>query len=207
MRIRDRLSYANVTATLALVVAMATGGAYAQSQIGTNEIQDRAVTSKKIKKGAVRNANVRGNALTGAKIREGTLNAFQFSAMNGAQDGLCNPDDVTFLTCVATTVQLPSPGRILVVATGGAYSATSEPAKGNCQVRLNNQPQPLGEMPGEEGDSTTDASATNGFARTLVTPVVPPGNATLSLACNQAGTPDFGVRNPTIAAIALTNGR
>ena len=207
MKIRDRLSYANVTATLALVVALATGGAYAQSRIGTSEIQNRAVTSKKIKKGAVRNVNVRRNALTGVRIRESTLNALRFARVGGTQASTCDPSNDGFVPCAVTTVQLPSPGRILIVATGGSFSDGMNPANGNCQVRLNDEPQSVGEAPGESDISNTDATATNGFARTLVTPLVPAGKATLSLVCNQVGPADFQVRAPTIAAIALTKGR
>jgi hypothetical protein len=56
--IRDRLTYANVTATLALIVALGTGGAYAASKIGPNDIKENAVRSKHIKEGEVRAADL-----------------------------------------------------------------------------------------------------------------------------------------------------
>ena len=207
MKIRERLSYANVTATLALMVALATGGAYAESKIGASEIQNRAVTAKKIKKGAIRNAHVRRDALTGKRIREGTLNSFQFSALNGGQALSCNPADSTFVNCATTTVQLASPGRALVVATGGMFSEGLDPAQGTCEVRVDGQPELLRNAPGEESIVNTSTTATNGFARTLVTPLLPSGPVTLTLACNQSGSADFRVADPTIAALALTNGR
>ena len=207
MKIRERLSYANVTATLALMVALATGGAYAQSKIGASEIQNRAITAKKVKKGAIRNAHVRRDALTGKRIREGTLNAFQFSALNGAEALTCDPTDETFIDCATTTLQLASPGRTLVVATGGAFSEGVDPAQGNCQVRINGESALHGDVPGEESMVNTSSTATNGFARTRVTPVLPRGAVTLALACNQAGSGDFRVADATIAALALTNGR
>jgi hypothetical protein len=40
---RPPLSYANVTATLALVVAIGTGGAYAASQLGRNDVRSKNI--------------------------------------------------------------------------------------------------------------------------------------------------------------------
>jgi hypothetical protein len=47
--VRDSLSYANVIATLALIVAVTTGGAYAASKIGAGDIAKDAVRTKHIK--------------------------------------------------------------------------------------------------------------------------------------------------------------
>ncbi len=43
-----RLSYANVVATLALFVAVGTGGAYAASKINGSSIRDRSIPASKI---------------------------------------------------------------------------------------------------------------------------------------------------------------
>jgi hypothetical protein len=45
---RPRLTYANVVSTIALVIAMSTGGAYAASMITTSQIADGAVTTPKL---------------------------------------------------------------------------------------------------------------------------------------------------------------
>jgi hypothetical protein len=49
-----RPSYAGVTATLALVLALGTGGAYATGKIGSKQIAKSAVKSKHIKDGGVK---------------------------------------------------------------------------------------------------------------------------------------------------------
>ena len=49
MRPLSFISYANVTATLALVVALG-GTGYAATRIGTDNIEDGAVTSAKLAK-------------------------------------------------------------------------------------------------------------------------------------------------------------
>ena len=54
-RIRDRLTYANVAATIALFLALSGGVVYAASKIDTNDIANNAVTEKKLAKHAVSN--------------------------------------------------------------------------------------------------------------------------------------------------------
>jgi hypothetical protein len=68
MRLRPRLSYANVTATLALIIALGGTGAFAATQLARN-----SVGPKQIKKNAVTAAKIRKNAITGAKVKDRSL--------------------------------------------------------------------------------------------------------------------------------------
>jgi hypothetical protein len=78
-----RLSYANVCSTLALVLALGTGGAYAANTIRSGDIVDgevknadlgaSAVTSTKINDGSVLNSELGANAVTSAKINTGSV--------------------------------------------------------------------------------------------------------------------------------------
>ncbi len=54
VRARDRLTYANVMATIAVFGVLAGGGAYAASKIGTSDIDRHAVTHPKLAKDSVR---------------------------------------------------------------------------------------------------------------------------------------------------------
>jgi hypothetical protein len=195
VKVRRHISYANVMSTIAVFGVLAGGGAYAASKIGSKDIKRNAVTGKHVKPGAV----------TGNHVREQTLDARRFSAMNGTEEQECNPTDETFVDCAAVTLSLRRPGRALVVATGASYSQGA-PANGNCQIRVDGSEPPLGQHLGESQFTNTSSAATNGFARTLVTPRRPPGQVRLALACNQLGAGDLRVDNPTIAAFALTNG-
>ena len=67
MRPLSFLSYANVTATLALVVALG-GTGYAATRIGTDNIEDGAVTSAKLAKGAVTANKLAAKAVTPAAV-------------------------------------------------------------------------------------------------------------------------------------------
>jgi hypothetical protein len=62
-RLRPRLTYANAIATLALFLALGGGAAYAASTLGKN-----SVGSRQLKK----------NAVTGAKVKDGSLLATDF---------------------------------------------------------------------------------------------------------------------------------
>ena len=68
---RDRLSYANVVATLALIVAFGTGGAWAASQINGKLLKNRSVKGKKLKK----------NTVTGKEVRESRLGPVPHAAL------------------------------------------------------------------------------------------------------------------------------
>ena len=64
-RLRPRLTYANVIATLALFLALGGGAAFAAASLGKN-----TVGAKQLKK----------NAVTGAKVKNGSLAAADFGA-------------------------------------------------------------------------------------------------------------------------------
>src|SRR4051794_13706935 len=76
-RIRSKLSYANVMATLAVFIALG-GTSYAvtalpRNSVGTKQLRRHAVTNSKIAPGAVSGSRVKPNALTGAEINENAL--------------------------------------------------------------------------------------------------------------------------------------
>lgn len=62
-RLRKSVSYANVTATLALLLALSAGTVYAVDKIGSSEIAKNAIKSKHVKR----------DSLKGADINESTL--------------------------------------------------------------------------------------------------------------------------------------
>jgi hypothetical protein len=70
----QRLTYANVMATIAVFLALG-GSAYAASQLGKN-----SVGSKQLKKNAVTTAKVKNEAITAAKVKKGTLTGTQIKA-------------------------------------------------------------------------------------------------------------------------------
>ena len=74
-RIRGRLTYANVMATVAVFIALG-GGAYAATTLPRN-----SVGSTQIKKGGVHSSDLARNAVTSAKVKNGTLLPADFKQM------------------------------------------------------------------------------------------------------------------------------
>ena len=205
MRIRRHLSYANVTATVALFVALG-GGAYAVSNVDSRDIANNSVRSIDLKdRRAVRGRDVGRNALTGRQISEQGLNAAMFAPVGGNEEGDCNPTSTTLMNCASTRLRLKERSRLLAIATGGQESVNG-PANAHCEVRIDNKPEAVAVNPGEDTSDNTSGGATNGFARTVVPrDSLAPGPHTVTLACNEL-TGNVRINAPTIAAIAIGSG-
>jgi hypothetical protein len=77
-RIRGKLTYANVVATIALFLAVGGASAMAASQlaknsVGTKQLKSNAVTAAKIKTGAVTSPKVAAGAIGGAQLANGAV--------------------------------------------------------------------------------------------------------------------------------------
>ena len=87
--VTERLSYANVAATLALFIALSLGSAYAADKIGSKDIAKKAVKSKHIKnkgvkamdldRGAVKATKLGRDAVHARKVLDGSLLAADFA--------------------------------------------------------------------------------------------------------------------------------
>lgn len=65
---QPRPTYANVTSTFALVLALSTGGAYAAGKIGSDGIRDNAIKSRHIAAGQVESGDIGNGAVTRSKL-------------------------------------------------------------------------------------------------------------------------------------------
>jgi hypothetical protein len=202
VRIRRHLSYANVIATLALLVALS-GGAYAIERVSSREIVNGTIKSVDLRnRKAVRAADVRPNGLRGRQIDERTIDAARFAPIAGDEAGDCNPSPSAFTDCASVAMRLRTKSRVLAVATGNQESIGG-PAKAICDVRVDKRPQGLAAQPGEQAADNTSSLATNGFARTVVTPdPISRGPHTIALACKEL-VGNVRIDVPTIAAIAI----
>jgi len=81
--LRARLTYANVTATLALFLVLAGGSALAAKQV----LPKNAVGSRQIKDGAVTAAKIKDGAVTGSKIQLSSLGAVPDAVHAAKADG------------------------------------------------------------------------------------------------------------------------
>jgi hypothetical protein len=74
-RLQNKLTYANVVATLALIIAIGGASAFAASQLGKN-----SVGAKQLKPNAVTTAKIKNEAVVGVKVKKGTLTGTQVNA-------------------------------------------------------------------------------------------------------------------------------
>jgi hypothetical protein len=74
-RIRRHLNYANVMSTIAVFAVLAGGSAWAASKIGTQDLENGAVTARKLHKKAVRTSKIAAGAVTSGKIGSGQVGA------------------------------------------------------------------------------------------------------------------------------------
>lgn len=71
-RIRGRLTYGNVTATLALFASLG-GTSYAVQQIGSKDIRDNSIRSRDVRDNTLRSRDVRNHTLLAKDFRPGQL--------------------------------------------------------------------------------------------------------------------------------------
>jgi hypothetical protein len=199
--------HAVVVAYLALFIALATGGAYAVDRISSGDVKNNSLRSADLKnRKAVAGKDVREDSLRGDQIRERSLDASRFAPIVGVGDaGDCDPTSTTPVSCVSSSITFARPARLLVIATGGQYSAGPGGSRAGCEIRVDGVPRPTFATPGET-QSHTSSGATNGFARTLVTPdPLANGSHEVALFCWELD-PDVRIETPTIAAIAISKG-
>lgn len=167
MNLRSRLTYANVVATLALVLAIGGGTTYAAMRLGKN-----SVDSKNIAAGAVKKADLGKNAVTSPKVKNGAIRADDIaagvipqldadvtgSATGGPQGGL-TANVTSPLPLNGTTTFTPGAGDVSAIAAEGRFTiATTNPAQ-PCRpavvMLLNGEPSSLFVSPDGDGDTTT----------------------------------------------------
>lgn len=71
--LRDRMTYANVMATMAFFLALSGGAVYAAEQIGSADIARNAVKSKHIRDDQVKRTDIRDNAINSEKVENASL--------------------------------------------------------------------------------------------------------------------------------------
>jgi hypothetical protein len=203
MGIRRHLTYANVTATLALVLALGAGGAYAVDMIGSGDVRNDSLLSKDLRDGeAVQGRDVGKDELGRREVDEASLTAGQLLGASGDSEPSCELNGVTFVDCVATTVRLRRRGKILTTATGAFFGDGDGQTNAVCELRVDGVGDPVGQAPGELS-GTTSPSATQGLSRTLLSRSLPPGSHEAALACREV-LGDATIESLTITAIAIT---
>lgn len=114
--------YANITSTLALVFAIATGGAYAVDKITSSDIPPNTIKSSDLAKNSVRSPDLKASAVQSSDIKTGAVTTSDIG------EGQVEPVDVTAPTPGQLTVgagvapPLQGSSTFQQVATAGGYT-------------------------------------------------------------------------------------
>lgn len=79
-RLRGRLTYSNVVATLALFLALG-GTSVAALRIGSTQVRDNSLRSRDIRDNDLRGRDIRDGSLTGRDLRRGSIRAGQVAGL------------------------------------------------------------------------------------------------------------------------------
>lgn len=88
---RPRPTYATITSTIALMLALSMGGAYAHGKIGADDIKRNAVKSKHIAPRNVKTGDLKGKAVTMGKLAPGARPAKVIRYTAGPHDFVAVP--------------------------------------------------------------------------------------------------------------------
>jgi len=123
-KLRARLTYANVMATIAVFIALG-GTSFAISKlpknsVGKKQLKANAVTTAKIKKSAVTKGKIKNGAVDGVKIKDGAVDGVKIKdgAVTGAKvaDGSLTQTDLNVVTMPFSRVVAKARGSSTVEA-------------------------------------------------------------------------------------------
>lgn len=139
MHRRPRLSYANVAATVALVLAVGGGTVFAAVQLSKNNVRSRHIAPK-----AVKNSDIAPNAVTSRKIRNrgvspadltvGLLNQVVDvkAAATGGPQSPVNLAGPTVVPLSGTTTFTPGAGQVTALAAEARFTLATTNALNPC---------------------------------------------------------------------------
>jgi hypothetical protein len=221
-RRRRRPSAAFIISCLALFMAM--GGVsygFAAGSIDSKEIKNNDLRGKDVRQHTLSSDDVMKNSLGGGVVKESSLGKVPQAASadnaetvggvgvdaltigRGSTPNDCEPGGAP-IKCATLTLDVPRPGRALVMIGGQWNSDNADGASvsGICQILHNNVELAAVTAEGTRSDDTDNDQERAIAAQPVVTDVLQPGSHEFALACDDlAGDMDF--TNTRIAAVLL----
>ena len=199
---REHLTFANVVSCVALFVALG-GSALA---IQANSVGSRQVRDESLKGKDVRDGMLKGKDLAAGSIGERELARSAPTTELASGSGSCDPVSSAFVECVAVSLNLSQPSRVVLVAGGGQHGAAN--ATGSCKFIAGPETL-LGSAAPSFGDvDARTLGQANGLALTAVAGVldrIQPGSLSFRLLCNQTSLEDVKFQT-TLSAVAFGDG-
>jgi hypothetical protein len=173
MNLRPRLTYANVAATIALFLAIGGGTVYAAFGLGKNDVH-----SKNIAPRAVKASDLAKNAVTSPKIKDGAVEAADIAAgvianvtadvtgsATGGPRGSVNTNTTTALPLSGTTTFTPQDGQVSAIGAQAQFTVATTNAMNFCApsvfLFLNGQPTRVFLSPDDVNTTTLVTRAAN----------------------------------------------
>jgi hypothetical protein len=231
-------SLALAVSLVALVVALG-GTSYAaftlpKNSVGTTQLKNGAVTTKKIASRAVTGSKMNFTGVTvpradhadtadNASHADAADNA---SALGGATlgsltlargtTGSCHPASVAFVDCGTVALALPRSGRVLILANVGYDGSNTNGYRGDCRLQADGTTVGSTISFGQAGYVASggvtvvggpgyNANGQEGGGLNAVTGPLPAGTHNFALQCDQAGgTVEFS--STSVSAVMLASG-
>jgi len=132
IKLRSRLSFANVVAMIALFVALS-GTSYAVSKVGAKDIRKNAVRAKHVKKNQIRSKHIKNRSVRSSDLAPGLIGStLQSSAGQARRDaGPTNVPHSQSYTAVASLGGLQPGSYVLLAKTN---QSASEFTDGRCRL-------------------------------------------------------------------------
>jgi hypothetical protein len=179
-------------AYLALAVALG-GTTYAASRIDSGDVRNNSLKSKDIRNDkGVTGRDVANDSISGADVREATLEAAEFVALTRAEGSCETSTSPNAVSCAPTVVRLPARSRVLAVATAIAGPSAQV---GSCDVLFDGRSG--GGLLLANNDDVSEHFTVTGLSGTLS-----PGDHEVALECStSASGPE--ISQPTITVFGI----
>lgn len=164
VKLRPRLTYSNVAATVALMIAIGGGTVYAAVQLGRNDVRSRNIAP-----GAVKAADIARNAVTSPKIRAGAVRASDIAigvlnkvvdTKGSARGGPISVQGVgeAPVPLTGTTSFTPRAGQVSALAAEAQFTFATvdpgSPCSANVRLFLNDEPTRVFLSPDQQTSTT-----------------------------------------------------
>ncbi len=215
MRKGPKLSYANVTATLALFVALG-GASYAavrlpKNSVGTRQLKRNAVTRRKVRRNAIDGAKVKNHSLLARDFKMGQLpagprgqagpqGAVGPAGPRGPSDGFSDFElpvsNIGEAGTYLASLSLPA-GNFVVDASTRLANPASGSAVADCRLLGPMQGYEIVEELGDHSTADHDSFVALGYGMKLTAP------AKVSLWCAISSGTEIAAYNPSITAVQV----
>lgn len=169
-RLRARLTYANVMSTLAVVLVLGTGTAYAAGSIGSRQVIDNSLRSIDVKNDNLTGTDLKNGSLGTPELSGATINGLlpRAGSSGGGGNVVDTDDSDGYQPLINSEVR---PGNQMMVFAGHVTNSTGSPIDLRCNVFVNNTNDVVGDGDDTVGNTVETTVPANGSEAVVITGV------------------------------------